>query len=81
MACDVTTLLSDACDNGFLPLAGNEVLSRAVILQLFQDAAGGTETEAELLTQACDNGFLQVAGNEQLFRAILLQLFCNVSGG
>ncbi len=81
MACDVSTLLSDACDNEFLKLAANESLSRAIILQLFYNAAGGTETEAELYQQACDNGFAQVAANEQQFRYILLQLLCNSGGG
>ncbi len=80
MACDVPSLLSDARDNGFLCLAQNESLSRGIILQLFHDASGSTDTEDELLSQACDNGFLQVAQNESLFRGILLQLLCD-SGG
>jgi hypothetical protein len=81
MACDVSSLLSDACDNGFMPLAGDEQLSRAVILQLFYNAAGGTETESELLSQACDNGFWTIAQDEFMFRQILLQLLCDSSGG
>ncbi len=81
MECDAETLLSDSCDNGFLKLAADEALSRALILQLFYNAAGGTETEAELYAQACDNGFAQVAANEQQFRYILLQLLCNSGGG
>jgi len=80
MACDAETLLSDACDNGFLQLAQNETLSRGVILQLFYDASGGTDTEAELLEQACDNGFMAVAQNEIQWRYVLLQLFCNIGG-
>ncbi len=79
--CTVTDLIAEACDNGFLKLAANESLSRALILQLFYNAAGGTETEAELYQQACDNGFAKVAANEQQFRYILLQLLCNSGGG
>ena len=80
-ACDTASLLSDACDNGLLQIASDEVLSRGIILQLFYNAAGGTETETELLDEACDNGFLAIAGNESLFRTVLLQLFCNIGGG
>ena len=80
MACDVSSLLDDARDNGFLCLAQNESLSRGVILQLFYNASSSTDTEDELLSQACANGFLQVAQNESLFRGVLLQMFCD-SGG
>jgi len=34
MACNTTTLQSDACDNGFYQLAQNEVMYRAVVLQM-----------------------------------------------
>jgi len=34
MACNITTLQSEACDNGFYQLAQNEVMYRAVLLQL-----------------------------------------------
>ncbi len=80
MACDVSSLITNACDNGFLKLAQNETLSRGIILQLFYDASGGAETEAELVTQACSNGFYKVAQNETQWRYVLLQLFCNIGG-
>lgn len=34
MACDISTLQSDACDNGFVAVAQNEQQYRAVLLQL-----------------------------------------------
>lgn len=77
-ACDIATLLSDACDNDFMGLAHNEFASRAIILQLMSQAAGGTETEDELYSQACENGFTKVAQDEVQFRTVLLQLFCNI---
>jgi len=80
MACDVSSLLSDACDNGFLKVAQNEALSRGILLQLYYEAAGETATYSELLQQACDNGFMAVAQNETQWRFVLLQLFCNTGG-
>jgi hypothetical protein len=80
MACEVPSLLEEACGNGFLQLAKNEVEWRATVLQLFYMASGGNETYDELWEQVCTNGYDSVAQNEKLWRATLLQLFCD-SGG
>ena len=79
--CDISELRDDACDNGFLQVAQNEPLWRGVILQLFYELAGGTETESELYDQACSNGFAAVAQNEPMWRGVLLQLMCNIGEG
>lgn len=79
-ACDIATLLTSACDNDFMGVAEDGVLSRAVILQLLYDLAGESATEAELMEQACSNGFAKVAHDESLFRATALQLLCNLGG-
>lgn len=80
MACDVSTLLNDACDNGFLKIAQNETLSRGVILQLFYDTYGNAETLDELIEQACTNSYLQVSQNETMWRYLVLQNLCNLGG-
>lgn len=41
MACDITTLLSGACDNGFDKIAQNEPLYRAIELQLLCEISEG----------------------------------------
>ena len=80
MACDIESLLTDACTNEFLKIAQNETQSRYLILQLFYQATGGTETFEELWAQVCTNNFDKVAQNETQFRYVLLQLLCD-SGG
>jgi len=40
--CDLTTLETDACTNGFSKVAQNEILFRAVLLQLACNISGGT---------------------------------------
>ncbi len=40
-ACDLTTLEADACTNGFSKVAQNEILFRAVLLQLACNMASG----------------------------------------
>ncbi len=40
-SCDLTTLKTDACTNGFLQAANDEVLFRAVLLQLACNLAEG----------------------------------------
>lgn len=81
MACDITTLLADGCTNEFVQAAENEVLFRALVLQLLYNTTGSTDDLGTLLSSACDNGFLQAAQDEQLYRALELQLLCVATGG
>lgn len=39
--CSLTTLETDACTNGFMKVAQNEILWRAVVLQLLCNASEG----------------------------------------
>lgn len=81
MACDVATLMSDACDNDLAQAAYSEPMFRALVLQLLYNQFGNGETLSQLLSDACDNGFLQAAANEQEYRALELQMLCVASGG
>lgn len=81
MACDITTLETDACANDFFAVAENEQQWRAIMLQLLYNVSGSIATLSELEASACENGFTKVAMNEQQFRAIELQLLCAASGG
>jgi len=80
MACPVESLLEDACANGFLQAAQDEIQWRRVMLELLYDASGGGETLAELMEQACANGFTKVAQDEAQWRRIFLQALCNLTG-
>jgi hypothetical protein len=81
MPCDAATLETDACSNGLLQVANDEVLYRTVELQLLYTLAGSSDSVATILANACTNGLEQVAQNEQLYRALKLQLLCQISGG
>jgi len=75
MACDVQTLLEDACTNEFRALAENRQLSQGVILQLAYQAAGGGESLDDLYAQACANGFNKL--NPKQWRSALLSVLCS----
>lgn len=81
MACDITTLQTDACTSGFAQAAQNEEQWRALVLQLLYEASGSSDSISTLMTSACSNGFVAAADNEQQFRALELQLLCAVTGG
>lgn len=81
MACDAQALFNEACTAEFAAAAQNEVMFRALVLQMLYEASGSTDTLAELEASACTNGFDKVAQNEPLYRAIELQLLCQITGG
>jgi len=81
MACDISTLSTDACANDIAKAAYNEPQWRALVLQLLYETSGSTDDIATLNASACSNGFAQAALNEPQFRALELQLLCVATGG
>lgn len=81
--CSLSTVLSQACANGFLQAANTSpALSQAVELQLLYLISASSLTLAQLEAQACANGFTQLAfTNPNSANAIIAQLLCNISGG
>lgn len=81
MACDIDTLITDACSNELMQAGQNEAQWRGLVLQLLYTISGSSDDIETLLASACDNGFLQAAQNERQFRALELQLLCVATGG
>lgn len=81
MACNISTLQTDACTNDFVAAAQNEQQWRVLVLQLLYERSGSVATINELWTSACNNGFAAAGENERQFRALELQLLCAISGG
>ena len=75
--CNLTTLIDDACANGFVCLDAR--MSRAVELQLVKNVAGDSNTIGQLILQACDNGFICVASDKRMSLAVENQLYCNIT--
>jgi hypothetical protein len=80
-ACNLATLESSACLNGFWGAAQSDVIADAVELQLLYLISGSSKTVAQLEVDACANGFLQVAQTVDSAEAAKLQLYCQISGG
>lgn len=79
--CNYASVYPESCDNGFATAASDEVLARAIELQLLYLRSGGSETVGQLYDQACVNRFTALAKNEIMANAVELQLYCNISGG
>jgi len=75
--CTLSTLQSDACENGFYSLSHGDQLN--VALALAYTWLGGAETLEELYADACSNGFTSLSYGDQL--SVALQLLCDISGG
>lgn len=79
MACDRTTLMAEAMENGFSGLAQVPSSWRSAVLELLNEATGNPKTRDELMTEAEASGFVAAARNPALFRALVIQLACNAS--
>ncbi len=77
MTCNLQTLTSQACADGFLnDLTPQQVL--AIEMRLLQIIAGDTNTVAQLAAQACASGFF--GQTKSASKAIEMQLWCNAGG-
>jgi hypothetical protein len=79
--CNLVTLESTACSNGFLQAAQDKKLYDALELQLLYQIAGNTGSLSSLEFAACVSGFTGAAQVPKLFTAAKLQLLCTISGG
>jgi hypothetical protein len=79
--CNLTTLESTACSNGFLSAAQDKKLVDALELQLLYQIAGSSGSLSSLQFAAGVSGFTGAAQVPKLFVAAKLQLLCNISGG
>jgi len=75
-ACTLSTLQTDACDNGFFSLSHGDKLN--VALALLYTWWGGSDTLTELLTDSCTNGFSALSHGDKL--TVAIQLLCDIGG-
>lgn len=74
-ACDIDTLQSDACANGFANASTRQLL--VVIAQLL--CTGMTCDVDQILSDACTNGFTNLSEEQLMW--VIAQLLCNGGGG
>lgn len=73
--CVLSTLLDNACDNGFQSLSHGDQLN--VALALVYTWSGSTQTLEQLYASACSNGFNALSYGDSL--NVVLQLLCDIS--
>lgn len=78
MACDITTVQTDACTSG-IGKETNPITLLQIIAQLTAEASGQSDiTPAGILSRACTSGIGKVV-DEILLLRIIAQLNCDVA--